>query len=131
MQKQIIIGNLGNDPEIRTMNGTDREVATFSLASNDRRKKSDPTTWFRVNAYGNNARTCFERLSKGDKVFVEGPLKASAYMKNGEPQYSLTIDATNVHFIQTKGKNASAPATAASAAPAATSDEQDASQPPF
>lgn len=116
MQKQIAIGNLGGAVELRTLPNSDRQVATFSVASNDKRGGRKVTTWFKVNAYGNSAQACADNLRSGDPVFVEGPLKAEAYIRNvdGKPAYSLTIDATNVTFLPKSRSNGGAPAEAAS-----------------
>jgi len=116
MQKQFVIGNLGGDVELRPLPNSDRQVATFSVASNDKRGGQKVTTWFKINVYGNSARACSENLKSGDPVFVEGPLKAEAYIrdKDGKAAYSLTIDATNVNFLPKTRSNGGAPAAAAS-----------------
>lgn len=78
-QKIIIIGNLGQDPEMRyTQDGT--PVTNFSVATNRRWNNSDgsqgeETIWFRVSAWRRLAETCNEYLQKGRQVLVEGRLK--------------------------------------------------------
>jgi single-strand DNA-binding protein len=79
-QKIIVVGNLGNDPEMRYMpDGT--AVTNFSLASNRRwtdgatGQPRDETTWFRVSVWRKQAETANQYLSKGSKVLVEGRLR--------------------------------------------------------
>ena len=75
-QKIIIIGNLGSDPEMRYMpDGT--PVTSFSVATNRKWGGDNPgeeVTWFRVSAWGRQAETCNQYLSKGRQVMVEGRL---------------------------------------------------------
>jgi single-strand DNA-binding protein len=102
--KIIVVGNLGRDPEMRyTPQGT--PVCTFSIASNERRKSSvgeqqDITTWFRVTVWGKQAETVSKYLSKGRSVYIEGRLHVEEWTdKDGKPRYTLEINASDVHFI--------------------------------
>lgn len=102
--KIIVVGNLGRDPEMRyTAQGT--PVCTFSIASNERRKTSageqqDITTWFKVTVWGKQAESVSKYLSKGRSVYVEGRLHAEDWTdKEGKPRYTLEINASDVHFI--------------------------------
>ena len=78
MQKTTIIGNLGNDPEMRfTPNG--ESVTSFSVAVNRRwtgrdGQQNQETVWFRVSAWGKQAENCEKYLHKGKQVYVEGRL---------------------------------------------------------
>ncbi len=103
-QKVVIAGYLGGDPEMRfTSDG--RPVTNFSVATNRKWTGADgdlkeETTWFRVAAWGKQAETCNEYLSKGRLVLVEGRVKASAYVnKDGEAAASLELTASNVRFL--------------------------------
>ena len=96
MNKAMIIGNLGNDPEVRyTQNQT--PVATFSVATSERWKDSDGnkqehTEWHRVVAWGKLAEICGEHLNKGDKVFIEGKLRTRKWEdKEGNSRYTTEI----------------------------------------
>jgi len=77
-QRLTIIGNLGNDPEMRyTPSGV--PVTRFSVATNRRwtdgeGNPQEETTWFRVSAWRGLAETCNQYLSKGRQVYVEGRL---------------------------------------------------------
>lgn len=75
----ILVGNLGNDPEITEIR-EDYHVTNFSLATNRRWKnkdgdRQDETAWFRISVFGGQAVPCEKYLSKGRQVMVEGRLK--------------------------------------------------------
>jgi len=111
----IIVGNLGNDPEMRyTPNG--KAVVNFSVAVS--RKYADKagqphekTKWFRVTAWDKLAETCNQYLRKGRQELVSGEVRASAYANQaGEPAASLELTAREVRFLGGKGGNAAAAA---------------------
>ena len=103
MNRLMLSGNLGSDPELRyTPNGS--EVATFSLATSHKYttsagEKREETTWFRVSAFGKIADSCNEYLEKGSYVVVLGRLKASPWVgKDGQAQAGLKCVADSVEF---------------------------------
>ena len=103
MNRLMLSGNLGSDPELRYMpNGS--EVATFSLATSHKYttssgEKREETTWFRVSAFGKIADSCNEYLEKGSYVVVLGRLKASPWVgKDGQAQAGLECVAESVEF---------------------------------
>src|ERR1051325_1787008 len=109
--KIIVVGNLGRDPEMRyTPQGT--PVCPFSIASTERRKTSageqqDITTWFRVTVWGKQAETVSRYLSKGRSVYVEGRLHMEEWTdKEGKPRYTLEVNASDVHFIDSAASGA-------------------------
>ena len=109
--KIIVVGNLGKDPELRyTPQGT--AVCSFTMASNERRKdkngmQQDFTTWFRVTVWGKQAETVSKYLSKGRSVYVEGRLHLEEWTdRDGKQRYTLEVNATDVHFIDS-GSSAS------------------------
>ncbi|HKK25260.1 MAG TPA: single-stranded DNA-binding protein, partial [Gracilimonas sp.] len=77
LNKAMIIGNLGQDPEVRyTQSNT--AVATLNIATSERYKDSngeyqENTEWHRVVAWGRTAEICQQYLTKGSKVYIEGP----------------------------------------------------------
>lgn len=79
MNKAMVIGNLGADPEVRyTQNGT--PVATFSVATTERWKDKEGTPqehteWHRIVAWNRLGEICGEYLTKGSKVYVEGKMQ--------------------------------------------------------
>ena len=98
MNKLILIGNLTNDPEMRTtQNGI--SVCTFTIAVN-RRSNKDNTDFFRINAWRCLGETCAKYLAKGRKVAVIGELQARMYTnKDGKTMLSLDVQADEVEFL--------------------------------
>jgi len=110
MNKAMIIGNLGNDPELRhTQNQT--PVATFSVASTERWKDSDGnkqehTEWHRVVAWKGLAEVCNEHLSKGSKVFIEGKLRTRKWTdQDGNIRYSTEIVVRDLEMLGGRQEN--------------------------
>ncbi len=106
MNKMMIIGNLGRDPEMRyTPNG--QAVTNFSVATNYRYTTADgetreETEWFNVSVFGRQAETCNQYLARGRKVFVEGRLRSRTFEgRDGQTRVSLEITANDVRFIDT------------------------------
>ena len=105
-QKLIIVGNLGNDPEMRYLpNGT--AVTSFSVATSRRAGDKDETTWFRVSVWGKQAETSNQYLAKGRKVLVEGRLvpdldtggPKTFTRRDGTVGTSFEVSAENVKFL--------------------------------
>ena len=98
-QIHIIVGNLGDTPELREANG--QPVASFSVAVNNRRGENQITTWYRVTVWNKLAETVCTYLEKGRRVLVEGSnLRASAYIdREGKPRASLELTANRVQFL--------------------------------
>lgn len=102
LNKVMIIGNLGADPEMRyTANGS--AVTNFNVAVNESWSKDgerqERTEWFAVVAWNKAAETCAEHLSKGSQVFVEGRLQTRSWEKDGQKHYRTEIVADNVRFL--------------------------------
>lgn len=104
MNKVIIIGNLGRDPEIsQTQNGT--TIAKFSIATSDKwkDKKSGElqtrTEWHRVTAFGKLAEICEAYLFKGKQVCIEGRIETSSWEKDGITRYSTEIIASKMEML--------------------------------
>ncbi len=104
MNKLLIIGNLGRDPEMRyTPSG--QAVTNFTVATNHRYTTADgerreETEWFRVSAWGRLAETCNQFLTKGRQVYVEGRLRSRTYeTPDGQTRFSNEISATDVRFL--------------------------------
>ena len=108
MNKIMVIGNLGSDPEMRyTPNG--QAVTNFNVATNYRYNTADgeqreETEWFRVSVFGKQAESCNQYLAKGRKVYVDGRLRSRTFQdRNGETRVSLEITAQDVRFLSTPG----------------------------
>ena len=107
VNKAMLIGNLGADPELKhTNSGT--AVATLSVATTDKRKDQngdfqDQTEWHRVNVWSKVAENCAKYLKKGSKVYVEGKIQTRKWEKDGVDRYSTEITAFTVDFLDPKG----------------------------
>ena len=114
MNKIIIIGNLGRDPEVR-YTPTGQMVASFSIASNHRYKTAsgeqrEETEWFNCQAFGKLAETCNAYLSKGQQVYVEGRLTSRTYQtRDGQTRHSNDITIREIQFLGSKGADAFVP----------------------
>ena len=98
VNKAILIGNLGRDPELRyTQNGT--AVASFTLATTEKSKEKEFTEWHRVVAWGRTAEVCAQYLNKGSKVYIEGRIQTREWEKDGQKHKTTEIVALNVRFL--------------------------------
>jgi single-strand DNA-binding protein len=104
VNKVILIGNLGRDPELRyTQQGT--AVANFTLATNESFPKKDGTReerteWHRIVAWEKTAELCSQYLSKGRSVYIEGRLQTREWEnKEGQKQRTTEIVAQRVQFL--------------------------------
>lgn len=107
MNKAIIIGNLGADPELKELDG-DNAVCKLRVASSRKYTKKDgekveDVEWHRVTVWGKLANLCGQYLSKGRQVAVEGRLQTSQYEKEGVTHYSTEIVASSIQFLGGKG----------------------------
>lgn len=125
VNKVIIVGNCGRDPEVRYMpNGT--AVANVSIATTSRRKDKssgetiEDTQWHRVTFYERLAEIAGEYLKKGKPVYVEGRLKYGTYTdKAGVEKPTCDIVATELQLLGGRDESAApAPRPAARQAPA-------------
>ena len=109
VNKAIIVGYLGSDPEIRYLqSGT--AVANFSVATsetwNDKNtgEKKEKTEWHRIVAWGRLGEICGEYLHKGKQVYVEGSLYTEEWEdKDGVKRYTTKIKASNMTMLGGKG----------------------------
>ena len=104
VNKVIIVGNLGKDPELRhTPQG--QAVANFPVATseswNDKGgQKQERTEWHRVVVWGKQAELCSKYLTKGRKAYIEGRLQTRAWDdKEGQKRYTTEIIANTVQFL--------------------------------
>jgi single-strand DNA-binding protein len=108
--KVQLIGNLGQNPEIRTFDNG-KAVARFSLATKDSYRDADgkkitETQWHNLVAWGNLAKIIEKYLIKGSEIAVEGKLTHKAYDdKDGKKRYFTEIVMTDM--VMLRGKNAS------------------------
>ncbi len=109
VNKVILIGNLGADPEIRyTQNGV--AVANLRLATTEVWKKDgekeETTEWHRVVAFARLAEICGEYLSKGSKVYIEGRIQTRKWEdRDGNPRYTTEIVAREMKMLSPRGSD--------------------------
>ena len=98
MNKVILCGNLGKDPETKTIQ-SGKLVCNFSLATNDR----NDVSWHNITAWEKTADLCVRYLSKGSKVAIEGRLQYRTWEnENGIKQRVTDIIADRVEFLDSK-----------------------------
>ena len=104
INKAIIVGNLGADPEIRhTQSGT--QVATFNVATTERWRdkegqQQESTEWHRIVAWQRLAEICGEYLHKGSKVYIEGKIQTRKWQdQNGNDRYTTEIVAREMKML--------------------------------
>ena len=104
VNKVILIGNLGRDPEIRYL-PSGQAVANFTVATNDRwtdreGKPQERTEWHRIVVWAKQAENCANYLSKGRSVYIEGRLQTREWEdKEGQKRSTTEIVAQNVTFL--------------------------------
>ena len=109
VNKVILIGRLGADPEIRyTPSGA--EVATFRMATNEvwtnkNGEKEERTEWHRVVAWRNLAKICGEYLNKGRLVYIEGKIRTRSWEdRDGNKRYTTEVEATDMKMLGGSGE---------------------------
>jgi len=97
VNKVILIGNLGKDPETRYL-PSGEAVTSFSIATSETWKdktsgeKKEATEWHRISAFGKLAEICGEYLRKGSQVYIEGALRTRKWQdKEGQDRYTTEI----------------------------------------
>jgi len=110
INKAIIIGRLGKDPEVRYMPNGDA-VANFTVATSEDWKdkttgeKKSRVEWHRIVAFGKLAENCGKYLVKGSQIFLEGRLQTREWTdKDGNKKYTTEIIAGEVQFLTPKGE---------------------------
>ncbi len=109
VNKVIIVGRLGTDPEIKTI-GSGQQVARLSVATSenwvDREgKKQERTEWHRIVVWGKLAEICGKHLAKGRQVYLEGRLQTRSWEdQQGQKKYATEIIANNIQFLGAPGE---------------------------
>jgi len=112
VNKIILIGNLGHEPELRrTAKGN--SVMSLSLATHRRMRtasgeKAEETNWHKATVWGKQAETCAKYLTKGSRVYLEGELRSTSWTDgSGNQRKSSEITVNEIHFLggaSTSGK---------------------------
>lgn len=109
VNKVILVGNLGKDPEIR--NFENNSVANFSLATSEtytdkNGERQTLTEWHNISVWGRGAETVQKYLKKGSKVYIEGKITYRKYQdKDGNDRYTTDIKAESFKFLDSAGSN--------------------------
>ena len=105
VNKVIVVGNLGKDPETRFM-PDGKAVCNFSVATTDKWKdkatgeSKEATEWHRVSSFGRLAEICGEYLKKGSQVYIEGKLRTRKWQdKEGQDRYTTEIIADAMQML--------------------------------
>lgn len=123
LNKAMIIGRLGQDPEVRYTQAN-TAVATLSVATTERYKDrngelQENTEWHRVVAWGRLAEICQEYLKKGSLAYFEGPIQTREWEdKDGQKRYTTEIKALNMQMLDSKGSSDSSGPSTGSSKPA-------------
>lgn len=113
LNKVMLIGNLGKDPEVRFTPGG-QAIARFPVATSevftDRDgQRQEKTEWHNVVVFGKQAEPCGQYLQKGRQVFVEGSIRTRQYDdKDGNRRYMTEVIAQRVQFLGGRGEGAGA-----------------------
>ena len=104
MNRVILIGRLGQDPEFRyTSSGI--ALAKFSLATNRRQRQGEeqPPDWHRITVWSKLAEICAQYLSKGKQVMIEGRIEYGSYEKDGVKHHTTAIIADKLELLGGQG----------------------------
>lgn len=113
VNKVILIGNLGQDPEIR-FTDTGSAIANYTVATSETWKdkngeKQERTEWHRVVSFGKLAEIVGEYCKKGQKIYVEGSLRTREWEKDGVKRYSTEIIADQMQMLSGREASNDAP----------------------
>ena len=109
VNKVILVGRLGKDPELRYTQGG-QPVASFTVATNERwttrdGEKQERTEWHRIVAWGKQAEFCGNYLSKGRQVYLEGRIQTREWEdKEGQKRWTTEIVAQTVQGLGARGE---------------------------
>ncbi len=110
LNKVMLIGRLGRDPEIRySQQGL--AVVNFSIATSEQwtdkntGDRQERTEWHNIVVFGKQAEICEKYLSKGSQIYIEGRLQTTSYEKDGQTHYPTKIVVANFQFLGGKQDN--------------------------
>lgn len=109
LNKVILIGRLGRAPELRYLPQSERAIARFTLATNERyfnpnSNESDiRVEWHRITAWGKLAEFCEKYLSQGKQIYLEGKIRTRSWQdRDGNKRFSTEIEANNIILLGRK-----------------------------
>jgi len=107
VNKVILIGNLGADPELKYTPSNrplcNLRIATTEVFKDKSGQRQEKTEWHRVTVWGDQAENCNKYLAKGRSVYVEGRLQTRSYDKDGQKHYATDVVADRVVFLGSGG----------------------------
>jgi single-strand DNA-binding protein len=113
VNKVILVGRLGKDPELRTLNDG-AKVCNFSMATSESYKdkqtgeKKEVTEWHNIVLWRGLAEIASKFLNKGSQVYIEGKLRTRSWEKDGVTRYTTEVIADNMTMLGGKGSGSSA-----------------------
>ena len=105
LNRALLIGNVGNDPEIRTIGHEQGKVASFRLATTERYKDrngevKENTEWHQVTAWGKLADIVEKMVKKGSQLFIEGKITTRKWTdKDGNDRFTTEIRAEGIQLL--------------------------------
>ena len=106
LNRVILVGRLGQKPEVRVLPGGDRSIARFTLATNERsfnpktNESADRTEWHKIVVWGKLAEFCDKYLDKGRQILIEGKLRTRSWQdKDGNKRSTTEIEAQTIVLI--------------------------------
>jgi len=112
LNKVMLLGNLGQDPELKTIAGgqavLNLRLATTETYLDRNNTRQERTDWHTVVIWGKRAEALSKFLTKGSQIFVEGRIQTRSYEKNGEKRYATDIVANNIILTGRRGGGAEA-----------------------
>ena len=135
VNKAILIGNLGRDPELR-FTPTGAAVCTFSIATTEKwrdkqtNEMKESTNWHNIVLWGKQAELAKQYLTKGSPVYIEGRIQTRSWEDNGVKKYMTEIIGQRLQFLGRRSSEAAAegdspPPPEADAAPPLTEEDDD------
>jgi single-strand DNA-binding protein len=113
LNKVMLIGNLGRDPEVRSL-PSGQPVANFTLATSRRWKDRDgnrqeQTEWHNIVCFGKQAEIAGQYLTKGKQVYVEGRMQTRSWERDGQKHFRTEIVCDNFQMLGSRGAAAAEP----------------------
>ena len=108
LNKIQLIGNVGQEPQVRTAG--DQKVASFTLATTEKRKDKSgnpiqETEWHNIVIWGKLAEVAEKYVTKGTALYVEGKIKTEKYTKDGQDRYVTRVVASSFQMLGGKQEN--------------------------
>jgi single-strand DNA-binding protein len=131
LNKVTLIGRIGGKPELRYLPQTERPVAKFTMATNERyfnpstNESSTRAEWHRIIVWGKLAEFCDKYLTQGKQIYLEGKLRTRSWQdKSGNKRFTTEIEARNIILLGKKEETAGDQPSAEPGPPASFPEEE-------